>query len=75
MFYRSQGPTGELASACSRACLSMINIVFGRGGAPVNHRQLALREERRSYELGWILRSIGGRSDCSELTEHPEFAV
>jgi len=53
----------------------MINIVFGRGGAPVNHRQFALREERRSYELGWILRSIGGRSDCSELTERPEFAV
>jgi len=75
MFYRSQARTGELASACSRACRSMINIVFGRGGALVNHRQLALREERRSYELGWILRSIGGRSDCSELTGRPEFAV
>jgi hypothetical protein len=53
----------------------MINIVFGRGGAPVSHRQFALREERRSYELGWIPRSIRGRSDFSELTERPEFAV
>jgi hypothetical protein len=72
MFYRSQARTGELASACSRARRSMIKIVFGRGGAPANHRRLALRKERRTYELGRIPRSIGGRSDCSELTE---FAV
>jgi hypothetical protein len=43
--------------------------------APANRRQLTLRKERRRYELGWILRSIGGRNNCSELTERPEFAV
>lgn len=75
MFYRSQAREGELDRTASRARRSIINAVLGRSDAPCNHRRLILRQECRSYELGWILWSFGGRSDYPELTERPEFAV
>jgi hypothetical protein len=31
--------------------------------------------EVRSYELGWILWSFGGRRDFPELTDRPEFTA
>jgi hypothetical protein len=74
MFYRSQARERELSSTASRARRSIINAVRGRSDAPTNHRQLVLRQECRSYELGWILWSFGARSDYPELTERPEFA-
>jgi hypothetical protein len=55
--------------------LFFINAVLGGSHAANNHRQLVLRKESRSYELGWILWSFGGRSGYPELTERPEFAV
>jgi hypothetical protein len=75
MFYRSQAREGELGSTSSRARRSLINVVLRRRDAAGNHRQLVLREECRSYELGWTLWSFGGLSDYPELTERPEFAV
>jgi hypothetical protein len=75
MFYRSQARAGELDWAASRARRSILNVALGRGDAPGNYRQLLLRKECRSYELGWVLWSFGGRSDYPELTERPEFAV
>jgi hypothetical protein len=75
MFYRSQAREGELDGTAARARRSIINVVTGRSDAPENHRRLVVRQECRSYELGWILWSFGGRSDYPELTERPEFAV
>ncbi len=75
MFYRSQARAGELGSTRPRAGRSAVNAALGRGDAAANHRRLVLRRECRSYELGWILWSFGGRDDYAELTERPEFAV
>jgi hypothetical protein len=75
MFYRSQLRKGELASARWRAGRSMVNAFTGRSDSVTNHRGLVLRQECRSYELGWILWSFGPRSDYPELTERMEFAV
>ncbi|MGZ9215352.1 MAG: hypothetical protein ACXW53_25960, partial [Candidatus Binatia bacterium] len=36
--------------------------------------RLGLTLEVRSYELGWILWSFGGRSDFQELTDRREFS-
>jgi hypothetical protein len=75
MFYRSQVRAGEPGSARRRMSRSLINAALGRSDRPEGHRGLILREECRSYELGWILWSFGGRDDFSELTNHREFAV
>jgi hypothetical protein len=75
MFYRSQTREGELDSSRSRARRSIINATLGRQDNVGNHRQLVLRKESRSYELGWILWSFGARNDYPELTERAEFRV
>jgi hypothetical protein len=75
MFHRSQARNGDLVSTVSRVRRSVINAALGRSDRVGNHRQLALRRECRSYELGWVLWSFGGRSDYPELTEHPQFVV
>lgn len=74
MFYRSQVRAGELASAAPRARRSVGNAMLGRSDTAGRHRGLVLRKECRSYELGWILWSFGGRTDYPELTQRPEFA-
>jgi hypothetical protein len=75
MFYRSQVRQGEFASPWQRVRRSVVNAVLGRSDAVRNHRGLALRQECRSYELGWILWSFAGRDDYAELTERSEFVV
>jgi hypothetical protein len=75
MFYRSQARQSDLASTVSRVRRSVINAALGRSDTVGNHRQLALRKECRSYELGWILWSFSGHRDYPELTERPEFMV
>lgn len=75
MFYRSQLREDELVSARRRAARSIANACLGRSDNVTNHRGLVLRQECRSYELGWILWSFGAREDYSELTGRTEFAV
>jgi hypothetical protein len=74
MFYRSQVRAGELGSTLPRVRRSIVNAGLGRSDTAGNHRGLVLRQECRSYELGWILWSFGDRSDYPELTERREFA-
>ena len=75
MFYRSQVRAGELDSPWPRVRRSIVNAALGRSDAVGRHRGLVLRKECRSYELGWILWSFGGRDDYGEVTERPEFAA
>jgi hypothetical protein len=75
MFYRSQARDGELDSARRRARRSIVNAALGRSDTVGNHRGPVLRKECRSYELGWILWSFGGRSDYPEVTERQEFGI
>ena len=75
MFYRSQARAGELAGRWRRAGRSLVGAALGRGDRVENHQSLVLCRECRSYELGWILWSFGGRRDFPELTECPEFLV
>jgi hypothetical protein len=58
--------------ACAAA---LINLVFRHRDVQANYWQLVPGKRRGSYELDWVLRSIDGRSDYSELTESPELAV
>jgi hypothetical protein len=74
MFYRSQLRRGE-ASPWQRAVRSLANLALGRSDAPQRHCGLRLRQECRSYELGWLLWSFGGRGDYPELTHRCEFAA
>jgi hypothetical protein len=75
MFYRSQARRGELHSPRQRARRSILNVVLRRADRPANHTGLVLRNECRSYELGWILWSFGARSDYPELTSRQEFVL
>lgn len=75
MFYRSQVREGELSSPQRRVRRSIVNTLFGRSDTVGKHRGLILRPECRSYELGWILWSFGGRNDYPELTDRAEFAI
>jgi hypothetical protein len=75
MFYRSQLRCGEEAAARRRALRGAVNAALGRADRVANHRGLVLRQECRSYELGWILWSFGARDDYPELTQHNAFAV
>jgi hypothetical protein len=75
MFYRSQVRQSELDSSRRRGVRSVVNAVLHRADAPDRHAGLVLRRECRSYELGWILWSFGGREDYPELTHRREFSV
>ena len=75
MFYRSQVRRGERDSAARRGVRSVANAALHRADAPERHSGLVLRQECRSYELGWILWSFGGRDDYPELTQRREFAA
>jgi hypothetical protein len=75
MFYRSQLRVGEVHSAKLRVYRSLVNAARGHSDTPASHRGLTLRQECRSYELGWILWSFAGRTDYPELTDRSELAV
>jgi hypothetical protein len=75
MFYRSQVRRGELKTSWPRGLRSLINATLGRSDAVTHQHGLVLREECRSYELGWILWSFGGRTDYTDLTERSEFSL
>ena len=75
MFYRSQVRHGELDASWRRGLRSLANATLRRDDAVERHSGLVLRRECRSYELGWILWSFGGREDYPELTQRHEFAV
>ena len=70
---RSQVRDGELASNKMRALRSASSMITGRTGALIDPAKVVLRQECRSYELGWILWSFGARTDYSELTDHRLF--
>lgn len=75
LFYRSQARRGELDSSWPRAGRSIVNAALRRSDTVERHSGLVLRRECRSYELGWILWSWGGRTDYPELTDRSEFLV
>jgi hypothetical protein len=70
---RSQVRDGELHTNKKRAIRATINALLGRSSTLIDPKQLVLRLECRSYELGWILWSFGQRADFPELTDHAQF--
>jgi hypothetical protein len=70
---RSQARKGELRTKSLRVLRAVRNAMLGFKAGLVDPSQLELRLECRSYELGWILWSFGGRSDIQELTHHAMF--
>jgi hypothetical protein len=75
MFYRSQVRWGELDRSWRRVARSLANAALHRADAVERHPGLVLRRECRSYELGWILWSWGGRDDYPEVTHRAEFSA
>lgn len=73
MFYRSIIRKGELISKKKRVLRAIINSITGSSDHYIPPSQLTLRQECRSYELGWMLYSFGNRTDLPQITEHPEF--
>jgi hypothetical protein len=71
---RSQVRKGELASKKKRVARAISNALTGGRGTLVGPTGVELRLECRSYELGWILWSLGRRTDMSQLLYHPEFS-
>jgi hypothetical protein len=74
MVLRSQRRTGAAGARAARALRGVANALLARE-APLDGPRLALTPEMRSYELGWILWSWGGRADYPELTGHAGFAA
>jgi hypothetical protein len=73
LIYRSQrrpGLQGRREVRLVRAAIVAATGGSGRVGEKVG---LQLTEEMRSYELGWLLWSFGGRSDYPEFTNAAEF--
>ncbi|HMF05693.1 MAG TPA: hypothetical protein VKE72_01590 [Methylocella sp.] len=77
LIYRSQRRSGIGGSKAARVMRALANAALSRadvmGAARSAGRRLTL--EMRSYELGWILWSFGGRRDFPELTDRTEFAA
>jgi hypothetical protein len=77
LFYRSQRRSGMSGSRAARVLRALANAALNRshqiGAERAAGRTLTL--EMRSYELGWILWSFGGRRDFPELTDRAEFAT
>jgi hypothetical protein len=77
LFYRSQRRSGISGSRAARGLRALTKAALNRndeiGTAGGAGRTLSL--EVRSYELGWILWSFGGRRDFPELTDRPEFTA
>jgi hypothetical protein len=75
MFYRSILRKGELTEKHRRVARAVTNRLLGRKDPLIPADGLMLRQECRSYHLGWVLYSFGTRIDLPEITEHPEFVV
>ena len=77
LFYRSQKRSGISGSRAARGLRALTKAAVNRndeiGTARGAGRALTL--EVRSYELGWILWSFGGRREFPELTDRPEFTA
>lgn len=77
LFYRSQRRSGMSGSRAARVLRALSNAALHRcdeiGAARAAGRTLTL--EMRSYELGWILWSFGGRHDFPDLTGRAEFSA
>jgi hypothetical protein len=75
MFVRSQVRRGELRSTMPRIVRSLSNAALGTTDRVDRHKALVLRQECRSYELGWILWSFGNRFDYQAQTHRREFTL
>ncbi len=77
LFYRSQRRSGISGSRAARGLRALTNAALNRNDEIGASRGAGptLSMEVRSYELGWILWSFGGRRDFPELTERPEFTA
>jgi hypothetical protein len=70
---RSQVRKNELKTKKRRVLRAIANTCLGRSSMLIDGRDIDLRLECRSYELGWILWSFGQRSDLPELTHDRAF--
>lgn len=66
---------GELSDRKKRMLRSVVNALLGRTSAYADPKQLTLRRECRSYELGWLIYGFGHREDLPDILYHPEFAA
>ena len=72
MIVRSQRRAGWGGDRRVRAARGVLAGLLGLEGKLLG-QGLELTEEMRSYELGWILWSFGGRADYPELTDRADF--
>lgn len=72
---RSQVRKHELKTKAPRALRALKNAWLGNGEALIDSAHVGIRLECRSYELGWILWSFGGRCDLRELTHNRSFGA
>jgi hypothetical protein len=70
---RSQIRKERIANREKRMLRATFNAITRRSAELIDPSKLQLRLECRSYELGWILWSFGGRRDLTELQYHEDF--
>ena len=70
---RSQVRRGELHTKNWRVLRALGNSLLGHESGLINPKNIEVRRECRSYELGWILWSFGQRADLTELTHNEMF--
>lgn len=71
---RSHIRKGEADTRQRRMLRAIRNTYLPRPAGLIDSRDVGLRLECRSYELGWILWSFGQCSDLPQLTHHAIFA-
>ncbi len=77
MIHRSQRRSGWRGERAARLLRAWKNVLLGRSDCIEDRKGAGLEftQEIRSYELGWILWSFGGRQEYPELTGRPEFSA
>jgi hypothetical protein len=75
LIYRSQRRKGILGSRKVRLARAAAIAITHADGWPSKKAPLALTEEMRSYEFGWLLWSFGGRADYPTFTNDAQFAT
>jgi hypothetical protein len=70
---RSQVRKGELGTKRWRALRAIRNSLLGQHSGLLQPKDIQLRLECRSYELGWLLWSFGRRCDLPDLTHNKTF--
>lgn len=73
MFYRSIIRQEELHGKKRRVARAVVNGITGRPDRDAPPKNLTLRQECRSYELGWIIYSFGNRADMPDITHNEQF--